>query len=45
MIPRCFGSNPALCKSEATAKAGMGQGFKDPERQCRGTEPPAGPSP
>lgn len=31
MIPRCFGSNPALCKSEATAKADMGQGFKDPE--------------
>lgn len=41
----CFGSNPTCCKSEATAKARMGQGFKDPERQPRGTEPPARPSP
>lgn len=45
MTPGFFGSNPALCKSEATAKADTGQGFKDPERQWRGTEPPAGPSP
>ena len=45
MTPGCFGSNPAHCKSEATAKADMEQGFKDPERQPRGTEPPAGPSP
>lgn len=32
MTPACFGSNRTHCKSEAMAKADMGQGFKDPER-------------
>lgn len=45
MTPGCFDSSATHCKSEAMAKADMGQGFKDPERQARGTEPPAGPSP
>ena len=45
MTPGCFGSNLAHSKSEVSAKADMGQGFEEPERLPRGTEPPAGPSP
>lgn len=45
MTPGCSGSNPTHCKSKVTAKAGIGQGFKRPERQLRRTEPLAGPSP
>lgn len=45
MTSGCFGSSSTHCRSEATAKADTGQGSKDPERQPRGPEPPAGPSP